>query len=742
MTRLSDILLKNRQEQIKNDLLVKPLFYRIGDLKQKENLEQLLLTPGIIVCDFLFDQVKQLIKIKYPSKKFTDDELIEATYKHIEPLSIEEYGVWVYYPWSNRLVHIPDEEEFIEIRTNRNQYKITKEEREILRKKIIGVVGLSVGQSVAITIAMERSCSEIRLADFDILELTNYNRIRTGIHNLGTYKVNVVAREIAEIDPFIKVSCFLEGLQESNMESFFLDGGKLDLLIEESDGFEIKILSRYKARELGIAVIMETSDRCMVDVERFDLEPNRSVLHGLVDHLDLDTLKNLKTNEEKFPYILDILGLETSSLRIKASMLEIEQSINTWPQLASSVAMGGGITADVSRRILLKQFSESGRYHIDIEELIGDKKPEMEPYVWVDPYEYTDVVGITNNINIELESGQASLSDSEVSQIVKAAILAPSGGNYQPWKFALKNNTLLAYYALEGSEVFLGYGNVSACLALGSAIENAVLKAKQLHLDSKIEVFPDKNIKQLVAQVKFFPEKATDPKLLNLAEAIEIRHTNRNIVKRPNIESEKLQELISVANEMEGANLRFFTSDEDLFNIGEILGELEIIRLLEKAGQADFSDEMRWTKEENDQRRDGVDIRTVELTNPEKAGLKIAQNAGVIELLNEWNGGAAFNKLTKKLVDSAGAVGILSMSGQSLTDYFNGGRIIERVWLKANLIDLAFQPITASLFVYNRLMLGKGENISEKGQKKLWAIRPKFEEILKLTPGNGDIMIF
>ena len=67
MTRLSDILLKNRQEQIKNDLLVKPLFYRIGDLKQKENLEQLLLTPGIIVCDFLFDQVKQLIKIKFPS---------------------------------------------------------------------------------------------------------------------------------------------------------------------------------------------------------------------------------------------------------------------------------------------------------------------------------------------------------------------------------------------------------------------------------------------------------------------------------------------------------------------------------------------------------------------------------------------------------------------------------------------------------------------------------------------------
>ena len=327
MTTLKDLLSKYKQVQLKQELLVTPLFYRISNSGQRESFEKLLLTPGLIVCDYLFDQVKELIKIKFPYKKFAEDELIKETIKHIEPLTIEEYGVWVYYPWSNRLVHIPDEEEFIEIRTNRNQYKITKDEREVLSKKAIGIVGLSVGQSVALTLAMERICSEIRLADFDILELTNFNRIRTGIHNLGIYKVNAVAREIAEIDPFIKVTCFLDGLLESNMDSFFLEGGKLDLLIEESDGFEIKILSRYKARELGVPVIMETSDRCMVDVERFDLEPKRSVLHGLVDHLDLNTLRNLKTNEEKFPYILDILGVETSSLRIKASMLEIDKPL-------------------------------------------------------------------------------------------------------------------------------------------------------------------------------------------------------------------------------------------------------------------------------------------------------------------------------------------------------------------------------------------------------------------------------
>src|SRR5207253_859960 len=96
---------------------------------------------------------------------------------HLGTTSIEEYGVWIFFPWSGRLVHLLDEEEFVELRTNRNMYKITPEERTVLSTKKIGVIGLSVGQSIALTLAMERSFGEIRLADFDTLDLSNLNRI-------------------------------------------------------------------------------------------------------------------------------------------------------------------------------------------------------------------------------------------------------------------------------------------------------------------------------------------------------------------------------------------------------------------------------------------------------------------------------------------------------------------------------------------------------------------------------------
>src|SRR5690606_26061408 len=139
---------------------------------------------------------------------------------------------------------------------------------------------------------------------------------------------------------------YSDGLTEQNIDSFFEEGGMLDLLAVVCDGLDIKIISRYKPSSLQIPVVMDTNDRGMVDVARFDLEPNRPVLHGLAEGLQPEGIKDL-TNEKKIPYILKIVGADTISTRLKASMIEVEQTINTWPQLASSVVLGGAVTTDV-----------------------------------------------------------------------------------------------------------------------------------------------------------------------------------------------------------------------------------------------------------------------------------------------------------------------------------------------------------------------------------------------------------
>ncbi|MDQ3072489.1 MAG: Rv1355c family protein [Bacteroidota bacterium] len=348
----------------------KPVFFR---LSQPEERESLALLHGEGKIHFIYDrfenQVNELIRIRQPAGKADADNLKNLAGDYMAGRDPDSLGVWVFYPWADRLVHILDEEEFIEVRTNRNRNKITLEERNILSKQKIGIIGLSVGQAIALTMAIERTCGELRLTDFDTIDLSNLNRLRSGVHCLGVNKAVVAAREIAGIDPFLNVQVFTGGVTEGNIEEFYTNDGMLDIVVDECDSLEMKILCRQKARAHRIPVVMDTSDRGMLDVERFDLEPERPLFHGLVQENILQEISGL-SQEQKIPYLLAIAGYEHLSARAKASLAEVGKSLLTWPQLASSVMLGGAATTDVCRRIALGEFKKSGRYYIDIENII------------------------------------------------------------------------------------------------------------------------------------------------------------------------------------------------------------------------------------------------------------------------------------------------------------------------------------------------------------------------------------
>lgn len=346
---------------------VQPLIFKTTDKAYKKFCENL--PVSMMVVDEIEAQLKGLIKSRNPSKKFTDEDWQTILPEFLGATLLDDYGVWVYYPWLNKLVHLLDEEEFIELRTNRNKYKLTQEEQAILRTKKVGVIGLSVGHAIATSMAMERVCGAMHLADFDELELSNLNRIRTGVQNLGLKKTTIAAREIAEIDPFIKVTIYSDGIQDYNMESFFTNESAIDLLVEVCDGIEQKIASRLMAKELKIPVVMDTNDRGMIDIERFDLEPQRPLLHGLAAGLTPETLAN-QTMEERINTVMRIVDFENTSDKLKYSMNEIGKTISSWPQLASSVLLGGAVTTDVVRRVFLNELKSSGRFYVDLDQLI------------------------------------------------------------------------------------------------------------------------------------------------------------------------------------------------------------------------------------------------------------------------------------------------------------------------------------------------------------------------------------
>lgn len=351
------------------DLNYQALVVPAADAESHSFMIQLLENQSVEKLDELDIQVAELMKINSPKEKLSQEELMIKVGEFYGKHNRDNYGSWVYFHWRKQLIRVLPKEDFIQLRTSRNRYKITQEEQELLYSKKIGVIGLSVGQSVALSLAMERSFGELRIADFDTLELSNMNRIRTGIYSLGLKKVWVVAREVAEVDPYLKVSIYDQGITPENMEEFFEKDGGLDLLVEECDSLPIKIQSRLKAKAMGIPVIMDTSDRGMMDIERYDLEKDRPIFHGYLKDFGDETELLTKLNDNYREILFAILHFEQLSERLKYSMSEIGKTITTWPQLASSVIMGGAMGAHYARAIFLNQDVPSGRFYVDLDSI-------------------------------------------------------------------------------------------------------------------------------------------------------------------------------------------------------------------------------------------------------------------------------------------------------------------------------------------------------------------------------------
>jgi molybdopterin/thiamine biosynthesis adenylyltransferase len=756
-----------------SELAFRPVFFRWGDPVLRQLLAE---RPGVMVFDEIRGQLEELVRTKWPQRAFSGEELAAAVDEHLDGTPSEGYGVWVYYPWSRRLVHLLDEDEFAFLRTNRNVYKITPDEYAVLATKKVGIIGLSVGQSIAMTLAMERSVGELRLADFDVLELTNLNRIRTGVHQLNVPKAVLVAREIAELDPYLRTVVFGCGITEDNVDEFFLGGaggagggGRLDAVVDECDGLDVKVLCRQKAREYGVPVIMETSDRGIIDIERFDLERDRPLLHGFLGGLDIDRLKTLRTSEEKLPYILAFAQLDTVSARMKASMVEIRHTISTWPQLASAVALGGALGADVYRRIMLGQLHTSGRWFIDLDELIADPAP-AEPANPAPPAEPANpappapggtpdgvpapghtppratVAGIgdldmaraVRELRLTPRDGQVAIGRDTVERLVRAAHSAPSGGNSQPWRWCDAGGTLLL---LHDDRLSAGYAQVGANFdhfSHGAALENLVRAAHADGLEIEVEVFPSAEHPRVVAVARCYPPGTPGPELEphadgDLAGAIASRRTDRRLVPRAEIEPHHLADLVELVQRTGDARLRLVTGDGELDAVAGIVAASDRIRLLNPLAHAEFYQrEIRWTPDEAERTGDGVDLATLDLTPAQRTGLHIASDPRVIAHLAEWGGGRAFEELGRKAVASASAVGALVLASFDPRCWIRGGRLTERLWLRATALGLGLQPLTAALMHFHRLDHAGGEHMPAAAQAETRALRQRFDLLFGL----------
>ncbi|MGX9791829.1 Rv1355c family protein [Mycobacterium sp. MMS18-G62] len=619
---------------------------------------------------------------------------------------------WAYYPWRRTVVAVLGPRGFRTVRLDRNRNNITTEEQDRLGTLHIGVAGLSVGHVIAHTLAAEGLCGRLRLADFDHLELSNLNRVPATVLDIGINKAYVAARRVAELDPYLPVEVFDEGLTFDTVDEF-LDG--LDILVEECDSLDIKAGLREGARARQIPVLMATADRGLIDVERFDQEPERPILHGLLGQLDIGLLPGM-SSREKVRHILRHLEAERLSSRTAASLVEIDRSLSTWPQLASDVVLGASVLAEAVRRIGLGEELRSGRTRIDIGWGISQlAEPDMA------------------------QPRPASAGDRETPTlpglpgvIASAAIRAPSGGNVQPWSIHASPTAITI--DLAPPHVGIDVGFRGSAVALGAAVMNARIAAAAHNALGPVTLTENTGEPPLRAILTL--GEGTDSDLAELYQSMLARETNRHYGDPKSLDPHTIQALEGAA-QREGARLQLLTERDDIAALATIFAAADRIRYLTPQLHREMISELQWPGDPDPDT--GIDVRSLELDDGDLAVLDILRRPDVMAHLAEWKAGSALGEDSRDRILGSSAVGVITVAGSTLRDYVKGGSAVELLWIIAQQRGLTVQPVSpVFLYAHNRAEL---EELSASFADELGQLQSNLWHLAGTPPGESIALV-
>lgn len=245
-----------------------------------------------------------------------------------------------------------------------------REVRHRLEGAVVGFAGVSVGGAVLGGYLREARPARVKVADPDWVELTNLNRgermslrhvvasrgerfdPRSPYEGLRLSKAEYIAYEMQLVDPYTQFYVYKDGLTRANIERFLLGDGdgepRLDVLVEEMDDLELKVLVREVCREHGIDVVMASDfgHRVHVMWNHFRAAPESPIGVGVSDEVLHERLRAVRSGNRDnfFDFMFAMCGEDVAGDQFKAWIEgRSEQPTSSFPQSGATAMASGAI---------------------------------------------------------------------------------------------------------------------------------------------------------------------------------------------------------------------------------------------------------------------------------------------------------------------------------------------------------------------------------------------------------------
>ncbi len=627
---------------------------------------------------------------------------------------------------------------------SRNIGFLAKSEMVELRHKTVAIPGLGgVGGIHLVTLLRTGFCN-FHVADLDIFEPANANRqYGAKMSNLHKPKLDCMLNEAYEINPYANFKTFPDGVSETNIDEF-LDG--VDIVIDGLDVLviDLRIKLFKKAYDLGIPVV--TAGPLGFGTSAIVFSPKAGMSFE-----DYTAITESMTLEEKFIHF--VISVGPKILHSKYMLpLAVQPARQQFPSLGIGCQLAASTAVTLALKILLdRKGVKYAPNFLAIDPYLGITRKGKLWFGNKNIFQRMKIFLIKNQIKksclekaIEpevpvLDLHQKSISQDVLKYIIKAGIQAPSGENLQPWTFKIiDNDTINIYINRNADQSFFNLDNKASLISIGAVVENMKIAATLFNFESSIKFYSIRN-ESLVASIFF---KKSNLKKDYLSQYIWERCVNRKPYEKKPLKNYIFDEILAELIDFPDVQL-FKLEGNDLNKLRKITEIFAEIRTEIKSVHETLHNNIHYSYQDACKAKSGFPLNNLELRLVDKLMVKLTKNWSVQNQLNKFGLSRIIAKKTEEGFSKASACFLITTSDFSDESYFNGGRALERVWLKLTDLGIQIQPMTTINFFHYRYAKEGLINFDKKHHEKFELGMKQFATLFPEIDmqKNGQIML-
>lgn len=590
---------------------------------------------------------------------------------------------------------------------SRNIGWLTVNEQELLRHKRVAIAGLGgVGGSHLLTL-VRLGIGAFNLADLDEFELVNFNRqAGANLRTIGKKKVETLAAMALDINPELDLNVFDHGIGPSNNREFLKD---VDVYLDGLDFFAVA------ARR---AVFTACTELQIPAVTAAPLGLSTAILNFLPGQMTFEEYFRLEGQDEDEQLLRFFVGLAPGALHRHA--LVEPNTLQLASHRGPSTSIGCELCAGVAAGQVLKLLLGRGKVLAAPYALQFDAYANKAARTWR-PGGNNHLLQrfalrmarkklLNKNQSVAAAETETQALGTPIERILDLARWAPSGDNTQPWRFEILSSAHFLVHASDTRDwcVYDLEGRASQ-IAVGALLENIRIAATGEGLAAEFSVRQDAPETAPVIDVRL--SNAAKVKPDSLLPYIKLRVTQRRPLDTTPIHPPDREQL--EASVGPGYRVVWAGEPNQKRKMARLLFRNAHIRLTIPEAYEVHKAIIEWDARFSEDR---IPDQAVGLAPGDLKAMRWAMHSWErVAFANRYLAGTLIPRIKMDFLPGLKCAAhffiVADRKPISISDYFEGGRAMQRFWLSTTKRGLQFQPEMTPLIFSN--YIGKGRRFTE-----------------------------